>query len=332
MDGRWHSTLCERVSPEKLLAAARPLPAPTGTGPVALLAGGNFAGVRTIALDRTGRTLGYGRGRGATLLLDACPGGTKAVEIALDGPKLLLAVRDLRTMRLVREHPLRLGPQLFPKAVDCRTPSGDTALLFASADALGVIRRYRGARSTELHRGRGVSAVFGASHAYLTEGELANHLVAVDLERGSVRQLGAVPNRTSELELSPDGTRLAAVASGPPRSRVVALDLRTQRPTLRSAPLGVYAIGNVGWLNDGVLVFMPDGGANNPLRVYDTSMRLRSRLDWPARLGVVRNGVAYGITWGNEARRVLRAELPGGRPRSDATLPGMTVSALEAVS
>lgn len=338
VNGRWQSSLCEQVDADVLLAAARPLPPPTGAGPIALLAGGSFGEVRTIALDRTGRTLGYGRGRGETVLLDVCPGGTRAVEVARDWPTLSLAVRDLRTLRLVREQPLRLRENLFPTQVDCRTSTGDTTLLFASREAgpLGVILRLRGGGSHELHRGRGVAAMFGRRHAYVVTGARANGLVAVDLVRGGARRLRQVPTGTGALALSPDGSRLAAVAYSAPLpnaqpSRLLLLDLRGTTPRLRTATLGSANVsGTVHWLAGGRLVFMPGGGDRDSLRVYDSMLRLQARLAWPARLGVVRGDVAYGITWLGKAR-VLRTNLPHGRPRSDAALPGRAVFALAPV-
>ena len=338
-DGAWHSSLCRQVDAEQLLAAARPLPAPTGSGPVALLVGGSFGDARTIALDRNGRTLGYGRGKGETLLLDACPGGARAVEVVRGPSGMSLAVRDLRTLRLTREQPLRLRQNLYPSTVDCRTRNGDRILLFAGHEAgpLGVILRFAEAGSTELHRGRGVAAVFGERHAYLTTGRLANRLMTVDLERGGSRQLRAVPTGTGALALSPDGTHLAAVAySAPfpnaPPSRVLNIDLGTPRASLRSTALRASNIsGRISWLNNNRLAFLPGGGDQDALRIYDRSLRLQARLAWPARLGVIRDNTAYGITWGTQAR-VLRAELPAGPARAQATLPSQTVHAFEAVT
>jgi hypothetical protein len=335
--GRWVSGLCLQVAPAELLAAARPLPAPNGQGPLALLAGGSFGGVRTIALDRRGRTLGYGRGRGETVMMDVCPGGTRAVEIARDWPTLLLAVRDLRTLRLLRQQPLRLREELLPSRVDCRTANGDTILLFAYREAgpLGVITELRDGRPRELHRGQSVAAVFGRRHAYVVTGQRADRLAAVDLERGSVRRLGSVPAGTGALALSPDGAHLAAVAySAPvrdaPPSSVVVLDLRQRTPSVRSVRLSRSKVsGTIGWLDNGSFAFLPGGGDADALRIYDTRLRLRARRPWSAQHGVVRNGIAYGITWGLPAR-VVQASLPGGPTRTTAGLPGRTVYALTA--
>lgn len=337
--GRWHSSLCQQVSPADLLAAARPLPAPTGKGPAALLAGGSFGDVRTIALDRQGRTLGYGRGRGETILLDGCPGGKRAAEIARTSSGFVLAVRELDTLRLVRERPLRLSADLRPDLVDCRSRNADTILLFARTEVgpLGVISEHRGARSRVLHRSEGVAAVFGSRSAYLVSGTRADRLVAVDLANGRERRLARVPAGTGSLALSPDGTRLAAVAysapaPGAPRSRVVALDLRGGTPTLRSTPLRASNVsGTIGWLDNRSFAFLPDGYGVDALRVYDTSLRLRARVEWPAGFGVVRKGVAYGVT-GEEKARVLQVSLPGGAPHSNASLPGRTVNVLATVA
>ena len=73
----WTSTLCQQIDPDELLAAAAPLPAPTGSGPVAVLVGGSFGDVRTVALDDRGRVLAYGAGDGDVLALSVCPGSER---------------------------------------------------------------------------------------------------------------------------------------------------------------------------------------------------------------------------------------------------------------
>ncbi|MBD0330779.1 MAG: hypothetical protein ICV64_11840 [Thermoleophilia bacterium] len=333
---RWTSGLCQQIDPERLLAAARPLPAPEGEGPLAVLVGGSFGDARVIALDAAGRTLGYGAGAGETSFLDVCPGSRRALEIARVGRNAVLAVRDLRSLRVVRQQPLRLGESLFPAALDCRSRTGDEGLLFASREAgpLGVIYRVRGARVSVVHRGRGTAVAFGARTAYLTVGRRADRLRAVDLRTGSARALGGVPAGTGALALSPDGRRLAGVAFGPPvgrnapPSRVVLLDLRSRPLRVLSSSLALPNVsGRVAWLADGGLVFLPGGGdGDGAIRVYDASLRVVSRLEsWPGWRSCLRGRVAYTV---GDRDRIATATLPSGPIRYGSSLPSPTVNTL----
>lgn len=71
--GAWIGSLCKQVSPDDLLAAARPLPAPNGRGAPAMWVGGRFGKARVLALDTRGRTLAYGYGPGADAPARAVP-------------------------------------------------------------------------------------------------------------------------------------------------------------------------------------------------------------------------------------------------------------------
>src|SRR5829696_8537247 len=102
----WLGSLCGQVKPAKLLEAARPLPAPNGRGPAALLVGGAFGHARTIALDRQGRTLVYGRGDGETQMLAVCPGARRVAEAVTQGGGWIVAVRDVRSLRVLRSRRL----------------------------------------------------------------------------------------------------------------------------------------------------------------------------------------------------------------------------------
>lgn len=80
------------------------------------LLGGGFGGPTVIALDRQGRTLAYGAGRGSMTDFEVCPGGRRSVETAWIEGRRTLYVRDLRSMLV------RYRVKITGEAVSCRTP------------------------------------------------------------------------------------------------------------------------------------------------------------------------------------------------------------------
>jgi hypothetical protein len=119
-NGRWIGSLCSEVEPARLRGAARPLPAPNGKGAVALLVGGRFGTARVLALDRRGRTLAYGNGTGSVIAMSPCPGGRRLAEVAQTQGGIELAVRELRTLRVVRRQQLTQPVGTFPTALSAR--------------------------------------------------------------------------------------------------------------------------------------------------------------------------------------------------------------------
>lgn len=65
---RWTSSLCWQVDADDLLRAAARSPR------VELVVGGRFGSARLLGLDRRGRTISRGVGRGTTTHLSVCPG------------------------------------------------------------------------------------------------------------------------------------------------------------------------------------------------------------------------------------------------------------------
>jgi hypothetical protein len=132
-DGQWNANLCSTVDPDRLLAAAQPLPAPDGRGPPTFVVGVALGEHSTMLLDDDGRSLAYGEAPGRppteVAALDVCPGGARVVEglhAALaeeDSPIVAVrAVDGLRVERVVRlgDLPDVQGSFAYVRSVACR--------------------------------------------------------------------------------------------------------------------------------------------------------------------------------------------------------------------
>jgi hypothetical protein len=327
----WRSHLCAQIDPQRLLAAARPLPAPNGRGALRLLVGGRAGDVRTIGLDAQGRTLAYGRGRGETLFVAVCPGSKRAVEYASIQPNTsyLLAVRDLATFKVFRErtHRPRKGGRV--AAISCRNATGSEVAVFETAEVpLAASRIVVGGRT--IWSGKAIAATFAADAAYVSVGVKGTLLTRVDLRTGSATRLATIPAFTGSLSVAPD-RRVAGVAysasirrTSPP-SRVVVYD-PAATPRVRSVPLSQSNVtGDLAW-SDGRLIFTPHWGADN-VRVYDARLRVVGRFgNWLAGSSVVVGGRAYGLARGT----LLTASLPRGPAKQLRSLPTPVTNALTA--
>jgi hypothetical protein len=337
--GRWYGSLCGQVEPERLRAAARPLPRPNGQGPAALLVGGRFGLARTIALDGRGRTLAYGMGAGETLFLAACPGSRRAVELVY-GDRVLLAVRDLRTLRVVRQRTLPLawgGPS--PAGLWCRDREAHDLLVFATdlnrpAGSARVLRVASSGVST-VWRGTALSATALGDRVYLAAGMRADRLLVLEPGSGRARQAATLPRFTGSLSASPDGRRVAGVAySAPlrassPASRAVLVDLTGSPARVRTAPLGRPNVsGRLLWPARDRVVFLPDGEVDLA-RLYDLSLRVRASFrGWAGRGAALVGTTAWGVGYDG---RVIAARLPRGPVRTVRELPSPVARVLAAV-
>jgi archaeosine-15-forming tRNA-guanine transglycosylase len=339
-EGKWTSNLCLQIAPRDLRAAARPLPRPNGAGPKAFLVGGRFGPMGTVALDRRGRTLAYGRGTDQVVFLSLCPQARRVVEVT-QGERVRVVVRDLATMRVVRRPRLPVWRRLLLRSACCRDAAGSDIVLFATDESRpvpeGRLVRLRSGRARTVWRGAAIDAVVRPARAFVSAGRRGTRAVAVALPGGRARALAELPAGTGALVPSPDGKRLAAVAYSEPRgssappSRVVLVDLSGSRPRVRTAALrSANVIGTMAWSSPERVVFLPWGGEVDRVRVYDTKLRSRGGFaGWDARSPVLRGGYAYGLRWGG---RVVRARLPNGPVQVVRSLPGPVANALVAVS
>jgi hypothetical protein len=329
-DGSWNGTLCSQVEPARLREAARPLPPPDGKGPVALVVGGRFGPVRTLALDRSGRTVAYGRGGGSSIAFSPCPGGRRLAEVALVGQRLVLAIRELPTLRLVRRQPLSVPSTASPGAVRCEDAGGGRVLVFSSspdAPERARLLRIRPARTAVVWRGTAPSASLTDRLAYVNAGRRATALLGVDLRTGAVRRLGRLPAFTGPLVPNAGGRLLAGVAvdqrSQSRPSRIVVLALGGGAPVVHTARLGSRQVsGDVLWVGAARLAFFPHYGVDD-VRVYDEALRPVSRFPgWRTQKTALVGSTAFGVGVGDG--RLLRASLPSGPVRVARRLPGLT--------
>jgi hypothetical protein len=337
----WLSTLCQQIDPDELLAAAQPLPEPDGSGPIAMLVGGSFGDMRTVALDARGRLLGYGPGDGDVVALSVCPGSEQAVELVMlpfeDGGGYAIDVRDLETMAVSG----RLGDPrdfatAYPETLRCLDRGGTAAVVFTRdfGDSPRPDRLLRVAAGTSevLWQGSAWSASFDGRRAYVCTGRRGMRAVAVSLTTGRETFLGKLPAFVGPLSPSPDGRHLAGVAfsspvSGEAPSRAVVLDLTTGRS--RSAPLGApYVTGEMLWLSPKRVVFAPERSFDR-IRVFSPTLRLLARGEL---LAASDAELAGGRLVALAAPFVVEASPPSGRLRELTRLPSPVGYALEPVA
>jgi hypothetical protein len=320
--GEWHGGLCSQIDPDELLAAAGPLPAPDGIGPVTFLVGGSFGEKRLLALDERGRTLGYGGGRGETLAIGVCAGARLAVESVLDGKEAFLAVRDLRTLTVEREVTVvPKGPSSL-YAVACIDGSGRVLAIDGWEGGVATVLLLEGERLEELFRGQVRESWLqdGVAYLVLPDGEL----VSLD-PLGRQEHLGTLPPGISNVALNPDGSMAAGTIyggarPGRPPTEVVMVDLG-DGTVLRSPLEGWNDGGEVAWLDDGRLAYLPGGADDSLARVYDSDMnQVASFKDWYAAEVTVVGETAYGIGWGD----LFVASLPNGPASVLEHLEGVT--------
>ncbi|MBA2642700.1 MAG: hypothetical protein H0U82_07235, partial [Actinobacteria bacterium] len=312
--GRWSGNLCAQVAGEDLLAAAA-LPAPNGRGDVAILVGGRFGPGRTLALDAQGRTLAYGMGAGRLSAFSVCPGGSRVAEIAQLGSRYTLTLRELSTLRLIRQQRLELS---YPSSLRCQSASGEQLVVF-SGSGPDLERRARLVRitpgsTTTIWRGTSWHAALAVRYAYVTE--VGGSLLAVDLRTRAVKKLAPTTGGAHYLTPNPARTRFASLAftEGVGRPRLVIVDTRRRPASVRVVPL-TNATGDVLWLARGRLALLQ----NPTALVFDSELRVVSRFRWQAEDGTLVGPTAFGVR-GNG--RLVSAQLPSGPTRPIRRLPG----------
>jgi hypothetical protein len=337
----WVSNLCQQIAPDELLAAAAPLPAPTGSGPTSVLVGGSFGDMRSVALDAQGRVLAYGPGDGDVLALSVCPGSEHAVEVVSlpfeEGGGYAVEVRDLATMAITG----RLGgPADFaaasPGAVTCVARDGGEAVVFTrefgDSPRPDRLLRVTAGDSELVWRGSAWSASFGPRHAYVCTGPKGTRAVAVSLATGRETFLAKVPRFLGPVSLSPNGRHLAGVAfsspsSGEAPSRAVVVDLRNDR--VRTAPLGgPFITGEMLWLSSTRVVYAPTWSFDR-IRVFSPSMRL---VDSGDLLGASDAALVGNRLLALTPPFLVEASPPGGRLRDLARLPTPVVNVIAPVA
>jgi hypothetical protein len=325
--GAWYGHLCLQFSPADLLSALRPLPAPNGRGPVALLVAGRFGTARLLALDGRGRTLAYGHGDGITAGLSTCPGNRRVAEQLLTDSGVTIAIRELRTLRFVRRQRLRLDPRLVLHELRCVDADGTRLLAFLSGvepedPGRARLLRVEPERTTVIWRGAGFRAALTDRHAYVTRHHPTRPtLVAVDVATGRARTLARLPRGTGKLVPDRSGTRFAGTTYDPrggDPARLLLVDTRTTAGRVRSVQLGdEISPDGVLWLRDGRLGY----ASFSEVRTFDERLRVVGRVrPWQSGTTALTGDSVVGI----RNASLVQAQLPAGTARVVRRLPGAT--------
>lgn len=328
-DGAWTTHLCWQVAPADLREAARPLPAPDGAGPPALLVAGSFGEMRLLALDRRGRTLAYGRGVGTVRALSVCPGGKRTVEVALPGlgGAPMLVVRALPTLRVVRVQPAGALEQV--RRLRCLDRRGLRSVVFVAplgpAPGWARIALVTPARTTVRWSGHAADAYLGQRAAHLTTGRDGTILVRLDLVTGGRKRLGRVPHAMYALHPSPDGRHLAGLSPTRPREgevdrmRVVVVTVDTGRfRATGTLPRG--GRGAIRWIDDARLAVFPVE-VPGAVEIRTAALVQTASIGrWYAQDVALARGKAFGTDWRGD---LIAAALPSGSARVLRRLPGV---------
>ncbi len=316
--GKWFGHLCWQVEPEDLLAAAA-LPAPNGRGPVAMLVGGSFGPARPLALDAQGRTLAYGTGKGTPRAFAVCPGARRVAEVVDSGAGYTVAIRDLPTLRLVRQQPVRV---VYAEELACISADGEQLAVFLSdTGARGRLKRVTPRSATTIWRGEAFYTSFWKHLAYVQGLDRGGTtFIAVDLRTGIARKLGTVPDfGIYQLAANPAGTRLASDAyeegCRARCARLVLIDLARRPIVARTIPMPID-FGRVLWLSNDRFVYL----VKDKILVYTSHLRLSTRIThWNARSTAALGSKLFGV---GQFGRLLRVQLPSSQIRVVRRLPG----------
>lgn len=337
---RWTAHMCQTISPERLLDAARPLPAPDGQGPPALVLGAAVGEHRSVLLDAQGRTLAYGAGAepnaGHVVAIDGCPGQRHLVEAMSSGypeSRALLAVRALDGFRIERTAAVTdvLGSASVSWTVDavqCRGPSAaavDVAVRSSdSAATHASVFRLEGGHWRVAWRGD-VASIRLSDDARGAVIKKSDRIERVDLDTGRITELLAVETYDTPT-LTPDGSLLAVVTmEGYRPTQLVVLDARTgaTKASHRFAP-EVDGVA-VQWVDNRNLAVVDS--AARTLTFFDAALRATSTLGgWDAHRLLGSGGRAYGAFYG--AGTLLEATPTAKAPRRLSLPVGATYAAL----
>jgi hypothetical protein len=307
----WVTDGCSIVAGSAMERALRPYRRPLGRGRLALLAGGHFGDSRVMALDARGRVIGYGQGRGEARDLSVCPGALRAAELFVDGRSLEVALRDLRSLRVVRSAVVAVGRRsIEPGRAWVSCADGEGAAVHVAASDYIQRTRYERTRiwradASGVHRVttlEGSQAALTSTHAYVSR--YGEAIVAVDLATGAARRVTGARG-PDLLSVSPDGAHVAFYDSG--RLRVV--DTATGAARSRKSRYGWV----IEWLDPQRLLFRIGGNA----LVYDTELHRLRRYPFVRMYGQAH--VADRL-YGTNRYRLRSLNLATGRKRTVAEL------------
>jgi hypothetical protein len=295
-DDRWWSGLCNQIHPDRLLAAAAPLPAPDGVGPARFVVGVNIGRHRLMTLDALGRTLAYGGGDGYAVDVDLCPGARRIVEAARIDRAGVIVLRELPSLRVIRRVDLLVGPRSPQIAAACLRPSGGRLVAVERHAGERWVHEIRGAEDRVVWHGRVRDVTLDGTRVLVLDGRA---LSVVDIATGRLVPLARVPAGSASLALSPDGSAVAGLSVTRDGTSSLFSVLRSDGSTERYALEGTpYASGDVVWIDDRRLAFMPrDGSRAYVLRAATMDPTLGFD-GWYAGASTVSGRTAYGTSWG----------------------------------
>jgi hypothetical protein len=302
---------CSIVDPDELGRAFRPYPRPLGRGRVALLAAGRFGTARVMALDLRGRILGYGFGSGEVRKLSVCPGSVLATELVARGRELGVAVRELRSLEVLRYARLPVDAREIDPGratVSCHTEDASAVHAevrdYLQARRFDRVRLFRvsGTAAERIATVRGYSVALAPDVAYVAD---SDHLSAVDLTTGASRRLTVV-RAPLLLGVSPDD-RVVALFD---RDRLRLVDALGGARVSRRIRYGEELV----WLAPDRFLFRAGGEA----RIYDTGLEVLRRYRFYQAYGQALVGRRL---FGTDRFRLRALFLGSGRRRTVSVLP-----------
>lgn len=328
-DGAWTSNLCSQIDPDVLLKAAQPLPAPDGAGPVRYVVGGNLGENRLMALDRKGRTLGYGSGDGYAQDVQVCPGANRVIEAAAVGREALLVVRELPSLDVVRTISLAETQRPWLPQAGCLGSNAGRLLAFERHKAEYWLHLVTGSTDRIVWHGHVRDVAIQDGHAYVIDGL---ELFEVNLSDGSLETLAPIPAHVQEITISPDGRRIAGFVFGryqPVQTPSRVVTVLISDGTMKSFELTDFAMGDVAWVDARTIAYLPGGSDDQHVWLLDArDMRSVGGFDgWYAADSAVLGGVAFGIGWG----QLSRAGLHDGEVRLVRSFDGPETLVLDVV-
>ena len=235
---RWTVSACGGVWLADELRSPGTVAAPTGSGPVALIAAGRSGPAMLASFDGDGNLAAWGLGDTTDDMWNVrvCPGSTVLVGTSFGQEGRPRVVRrDISTLLPVGSATLpERPPQTFPSITDtrgfhCTSPDGDVAFLvsasgYGDGGADNVVVWVDGDSSTVHHvdHGWGFAVAPDGTTAYLLTGEHGTLLERITLADGTRTPLTELPDGL--------GGRHVAVDQATGRIAVVA----TSNPTLHS--------------------------------------------------------------------------------------------------
>lgn len=234
-DGLLTTSICGgNWPPEQLRALGGRLAPAVGTGPLAILVGGQLDDVTFVGLDADGGILGYGSGVGEPHTLAVCPGAGTALALSIEpyerGGRQLFEKVDLRSLHVDTRELEITEPWGYLRDFSCLDENGRSASVLWGDGRLILIDGGR-PQSVSLPEARSAVKHPSSNHLLLLQGDNGDRVDSFDPATRSQQPIVSLPSGYEGMlaTVDPSAGRLAVMAASP--------DLRTRRPppsTIRS--------------------------------------------------------------------------------------------------